>query len=184
MIALAAVFALLVRAGLRSTGPGVWPHVIIPPYGLWLYATLATLVNRRTLIVTPRELVMTNGPIPVRARIRVARENIVCAYHCAITALADDGHTDITFGHTCGVETRTGAHVQVFGVFKDLDSARNSARRVADAFGKTSGAPVEVRHLTNINDDPADKRTFLIWVSIVTIAAFAGFLWDLVLRST
>jgi hypothetical protein len=183
MLAIAGVFALLVRAGLRSTGPGVWPHVLIPPFGLWIYATLASLVNRRKVIVTPHGLVMTNGPIPVRAQTRVAREDIVCTYHSTITALADDGRTDVVLGHTCGVETRTGAHVQVFGTFKDPESARNSAQRIADALAGASRTPIEVRHLKRVNDDPADKRTFLIWVSIVAIALFAGFLWDLTLRS-
>lgn len=182
MIVLAALFGLLVRAGLRSTGPGVWPHVIIPPFALWLYATLATLVNVRKVVVSPKELVMSNGPVPVRPRIRIPRSDVACTYHCAITALNDDGDATIVFGHTCGVETRAGVNVQIFGVFKDMEAARDSAQRVADGFGEVDGARIMVRHRSNLTDDPADKRTFFVWVAIVAVAAVAGFLWDLKIR--
>lgn len=183
MVALSAVFALLVRAGLRSTGPGVWPHVIIPPYGLFLYATLATMVNKRTVIATPKELVMTNGPLPLRARRRIAREDVASTYHVAITALNENGDQTIVFGHTCGIQTRTGVHVQVFGTFKEMEAARDSAQRIADALGAAGGTHFEVRHLTNITDDPADKRMVLIWFGIIAIAFIAGFLWDLSIRA-
>jgi hypothetical protein len=178
MIAFAALFAWIVRMGLQSTGTGVWPHVLIPPYGLWVYATVATIVNRRRVVVTPKELVMTNGPLPVRGRVRIAREDVVCAYHSPTLTMGDSGDTVVLF-HTSGIETRAGVHVQVFGTFNDIDSARLAAQRIAGAFGSVSGAPVEVRHLTNLSDDPGEKRTALIWLGITVAAFIAGFFWDL-----
>jgi hypothetical protein len=181
MIAFAALFAWIVRMGLQSTGPGVWPHVLIPPYGLWVYATVATIVNRRRVVVTPRELVMTNGPLPVRGPVRIAREEVACAYYSATITVDDGGGTVVLF-HTSGIETLRGVHVQVFGTFKDLDSARLAAQRIADAFGTGSGAPIHVRHLSNLSDDPGEKRTGLIWLGITGAAFGAGFLWDLAYR--
>lgn len=182
MLAFTALFGWIVQMGLSSTGPDTWPHVLIPPYALWLYATLAALVNRRSVVIARGALVASNGPVVLRPRTRIAREDVVCAYFAPVMTTSDSGDT-VVLWYTTGVETRAGAHVQVFGTFDDGESARAAARRIADAFGSgPSGLRIGVRALTNLADDPAETRVVRMWVGITLAAVVAGVLWDLAYR--
>jgi hypothetical protein len=67
LLAVAVFFGWVIHEGLHSTSGAVWIRVIIPPYALLLYATLAALVNRRSVVATPEHLVLRNGPIPLGA---------------------------------------------------------------------------------------------------------------------
>jgi hypothetical protein len=180
LIPFTALFAWMVQMALASTGPGVLPHALVPLFGVWLYATLSAFLNHRSVVVTPEHLVMANGPIPVRPRRRLPRNEISFAYVSATTTVSEGGESIVLF-YTAGVETRTGAHVQVFGEFKDDPSARTAAQRIADGFGPDAdGRPMEVRELGLLRDDPGDRRIGLTWVGVIIVAVAAGVLWDLV----
>lgn len=182
MLAFTALFARLLQMGLQSTGPGVWPHVLIPPFGLWLYATLAALANRRSLDVSPDGLTMANGPIPLRRPLRVARRDVAFAYHAPVLAVGDLGDTAVLW-HTAGIETRGGRQIQLFGTFKDEESSRTMARRIAVAFGMPNGAaPIDARPITALREDPSDRRVGIMWTGLTVAALIAGLAWEMALR--
>ena len=184
LLAVAAFFAWVIREGLRSTNPDLWRHVLIPPYGLWLYATLAALVNRRSVVVTPAYLELANGPIPLGVgRVRIPRADVAFSYYLPVITVGDDGDT-IVLWHTMGIETRDGRSVPVFGTFDDADAARAAARRIAVAFGAApDGSWIDARPLGTLRDDPDERRRIVLWVGLVAAAFVAGGVWEVASRA-
>src|SRR5687767_11222694 len=85
LIVVCLLFGWVIKEGLESTTGKVWIRVLIPPYALLVYATLAALVNRRTLVATPDGLLLRNGPIPLaEGNERIPRADILFAYHFPI----------------------------------------------------------------------------------------------------
>jgi hypothetical protein len=161
MIAITAFFGWVISSGLRSTNPDLWPHVIIPPYALLVYATLSSLLNRRSVVVTPEHLIMTNGPVAVGVHERIPRDDVSFAWFSPVTTVGDSGD-EVTLWYVTGIETRAGRHVQLFGMFNSGDAARAAARGVADAFSSVN----RIR----------------VWGAIIAVAFALGLAWDLALR--
>jgi len=183
LIVVCVFFGWVISEGLESSTGKVWIRVIIPPYVLLLYATLAALVNRRTVVATPEHLVLRNAPIPLgEGNERIPRAEILFAYHYAITTMGDGGD-EVTLWHTYGVETRSGRDLEILGTLKDEQSARAAAQKVADALGAPGNAyPVPVRYLGALKDHPSDYRSVKMWAG-VTLAAFViGTIWELMAR--
>jgi hypothetical protein len=65
MLLTALFLGWVIREGLRSTTGNVYIHTIIPAYAVLLYATLASRVNRRTVVANREGLRVTNGPVPL-----------------------------------------------------------------------------------------------------------------------
>jgi hypothetical protein len=184
MVVVAAFFGWVIREGLASTSGEVYIHTIIPAYGLFLYATLAALLNRRSVVATREGLLVTNGPIPVgNGKKSIPREEIAFTWHVPIETSDDSGGT-IVLWHCVGVKTRAGRDVQLFPMIKTADEARASAKRVADALGSANDwSVVPVREPGMTNEDPADKRVVKTWVGLITVAIAAGIVWEMVWRS-
>jgi hypothetical protein len=182
-LAVTALVGWIVRMGLQSTGPGIWNHVIIPPFALLCYATLASLVNRISVVVTPAQLVMSNGPLPLAGENeRLPRDEVSYIYHVSIETAGDSGGT-IVLWHQVGVATRGGRDIPVFTMIKDADTAASKAQALAAAFGTVNAGPaIAVRRIGRERDHPADWRQSKIWGGAVATAFVAGFVWDLALR--
>ena len=182
-IAVTALFGWVVRMGLQSTGPGIWNHVLIPPFALVCYATLASLVNRKSVVVTPAQLVISNGPLPLAGEYqRVLREDVLYVYHVSIETAGDGGDT-VVLWHQVGVATRSGRDLPVFEMIKHADAALSKAEALAAAFGLVTGGPtIHVRRIGRERDPPADWRQSKIYGGAFAVAVVAGFLWDLALR--
>jgi hypothetical protein len=181
MIAVTAFFGWVIRSGLRSTNPHLWPHVLIPPYMLLAYATLSSLLNRRSVVVTPEHLIMTNGPVAVGVHERIPRDDVSFAWFSPVTTV-DDGGDEITLWYVTGIETHAGRHVQLFGMFNSGDAARAAARGVADAFSSVNGFTMPVREVGSVHDDPVEQRRIHVWGGIIATAFALGLAWDLALR--
>lgn len=182
MLAFAALFGWIVRTGLRSTSPDVYGRVLAPAYGLWLYATLAALVNRRSVVATPERLVKANGPIPLGVGTqRIPREEIAFCYHAAVITVGDAGDT-VVLWHVAGVETRAGHDVPLFDTFADVDAARAAAQRVSEGLGSPGGYRVPVRQIGERRDDPADRARVRRWLWVTGAALAAGVAWEVAAR--
>jgi hypothetical protein len=176
-------FGWILGQGLRSKSADVYGHVLIPLYGVWLYATLSTLLNKHSLMVSPQGLTIRNGPVPVRGVDRIPRENIACCYFRPVTVSADHGDEVLTIGVVNGVETVDGRQVDVFGEHKTVEASRAYAIEMARALNQgVAGPPVEVRIVSVAREDPVEIRRVWIWVAICVAAFIAGCLWEAALR--
>ena len=182
LLAFCALFTWPVVAGLRGPEQRLWLHLFIPPYALFLYATLSALVNRRSVVVSSDGVVKINGPIPVGASERIPRDDIASVFVTAQAAGTDDGSVVVLF-YVTGIVTHAGRHVQMFGEFKDADSAEAAARSIAAALKRDSDSYyVPVKRIGAPQDDPLEQRRILMWVCII-IAGFAfGAAWHFAQR--
>jgi hypothetical protein len=176
-------FGWVIHEGLQSTSGEVWIRVLIPPYALLLYATLAALVNRRSVVASPDHLVLRNGPIPLGAgNEQVPRSEILFAWYHAILTTGHDDAPSVLW-HSYGVETRSGRDLEIFNLLEDQDSTRAAAQKVADALGAPGSTyPVPVRLLGVLRAHPSDYRAVWIWTG-ATLAAFViGTVWEVMVR--
>jgi hypothetical protein len=183
LIAFDAGLGWIVQMGLQSTNSGPWIRVLIPPYALLLYATLAALINRRSVIVTPEHLKMDNAPIPLgEGRELIPRDKVAFVYYYPVTTISDGGD-HVVLWHTCGIETRDGRDVEVFGSFNDAESAHAAARHIADAFGAPgNNYSIPVRSIGALRDHSADNRTGWIWAGCTIAALAVGTVWAIAKR--
>ena len=168
----------------RPVSPGVWSHVIIPPYGVWIYLVLACLLNSQSILVTPDRILVSNGPIPLGPNENIPRERIAFCYYYSILTSSDNGGDEVfAIGHVSGVETREGRQVVLVEPYSSLNSARDFARAIAAALNDGSvGLPVAVRVLEEARPDPVGTRRSWIWAGIWAGAFAAGTAWEIAYR--
>jgi hypothetical protein len=167
-----------------GSSPGVWRYVLVPPYAVWLYLTLACLVNRRTVLATREGIVDSNGPVPLRAKDVIRRDEIAFCFWYSAMVSSDAGDESYAIGHVPGVETRDGRQVDLFDHFGDESAARNAAIAMATALnqGRTGSEIIEARPVTDIRSDPVDTRLAWVWAGIWAAAFAAGGVWEIVYR--
>jgi hypothetical protein len=168
----------------KPLSPGVWSHVIIPPYCLWVYLVLASLLNSQTILVSRDRVTVSHGPVPLASNEVIPREQIAFCYYCGIMASADSG-SDAPFpiGHVPGVETKVGRQVVLMEPFDKIDSARDVAHSIARALNEGSAGPqVIVKELDDPRSDPRGTRRAWIWAGIWAAAFGAGAVWEIATR--
>ena len=180
MLVTAAFFAWVIREGLHSTTGNVYIHTIIPAYAIFLYATLASLINRRTVLADGDGLRVTNGPVPLGHGTKwIPRDHIAFAWHMPVVTAGDSGDT-VVLWHNVGIQTRAHRDVPVFAMIKTAEEAQAKARDLATAFGSASDwTVVPVRQIGGANEDPVEKRTIRRWVGVVVVAVVLGIVWEI-----
>lgn len=168
----------------KSVKSGVFSHVLIPPYGVWVFLVLGCLLNRESVLVTADGIVVSNGPIPFGPREDIPREQIAFCYHYGILTTSDGGNGEsFAIGHVIGVETREGRQVVLLQLFDDINSARDAARAIAAALNAGSvGRQVDVKVLAEARTDPVGQRRAWVWAGVWTVALIAGIAWEIVHR--
>ncbi len=179
VFAFAALFGWIILGGLRSTTGQVFIHPLIPPYALFLYATLASLVNRRSVVATREGLLVTNGPIPLgHGRKWIPRDEIAFCWHVPIETVSDGGDS-VVIWHDVGVATRSGRMVPTFGMIKDAAEARDKAEALSRALGSASDwTVVPVRQIMGSQEDLEERRTIKTWVALTVVGLAIGSLWE------
>lgn len=185
MLFFAAAFAWLIFGGLRSSTGRVFIHPLIPPYGLFLYATLASLVNRRSVVATRDGLLVTNGPIPLgHGRKWIPRDDIAFCWYVPVETTGDGGDT-VVLWHDVGVATRSGRMVPTFVTINDAAEARNRVEALARALGSASDWTVApVKRVLGSQEDLTERRTIKTWVALALVALAIGVVWEMVSRGS
>jgi hypothetical protein len=183
MLVVALFFAWVIREGLRSTTGNVYIHTIIPAYAVFLYATLASLVNRRTVVANRDGLRVRNGPVPLgHGRKWIPRDDIAFAWHVPVETTSDSGDSVVVW-HDVGIQTRARRDVPVFRMIKSADEAQAKARDLVSAFGSASDWTVApVRQVGSANEDPVEKQTIKRWVVVIVVAVLLGIVWEVAFR--
>jgi hypothetical protein len=185
MLLIAAFFGWVISVNHgKPVTPGVWSHIIIPPYAVWIYLVLSSLLNRQSIRVTRDRIVISTGPFPSGLNETILRERIAFCYYYSIMATADSGSSEpFPIGHVPGVETREGRQVVLVEPFSDINSARDFAHSIARALNEGSaGPPVTVRVLGEPRTDPVGTRRSWIWGAIWAGAFAAGAAWEIAYR--
>jgi len=185
MLVIAAFFGWVIyETHGKPVTPGVWRHVIIPPYGVWIYLVLTGLLNSQSTLVTRDRIVVSNGPIPFGPGEVISREQIAFCYYYSIMATSDGGSDEsFPIGHVPGVETREGRQVVLLETFSDINSARDAAHAIAGALNEGSvGSQVSVKVLDEARSDPVGTRRGWVWAGIWAGAFAAGTAWEIAYR--
>ena len=186
MLVIAAFFGWVIyETHNKPVTPGVWSHVIIPPYGVWIYLVLACLLNSQSVLANRDRIVVSTGPIPLGPNDVIPRERIAFCYYYSIMATSDGGSDEpFAIGHVPGVETREGRQVVLVEPFSDINSARNFAYAIAGALNEAgAGSPVNVSFLNDARTDPVGTRRAWLWAGIWAGAFAAGTVWEITYRS-
>ena len=183
MLVTALFFGWVIREGLRSTTGNVYIHTIIPAYAVFLYATLASLVNRRTVVANRDGLRVTNGPVPLgHGKKWIPRDEIAFAWHVPIETAGDSVET-VVLWHNVGIQTRARRDVPVFNMVKTAEEAQAKARDLASALGSASDwTIVPVRQIGSADEDPVEKQTIRRWVGVIVVAVLVGIVWEVAFR--
>ena len=180
VVAIAGGFGWVLSQGLQSSSltNSRSSHVLTPLYGVLVYATLAFLLNNRTLIVTNEYFRRVNGPILVRPTVTIPRSQIAFVYYYVVTAPSDDNGEPVSIDYLTGIETHDGEQIHTFLDHTSKEDALASAQAIAHALNEGAmGARIEVRKLIVGRDSRAENRLALIRVSICVAALIAGGVW-------
>jgi hypothetical protein len=185
MLVVAAFFGWVIYMAIYGgSSPETWRYVLVPPYAVWIYLTLACLVNRRTVTATREGVVDSTGPVPLGPKDVIRRERIAFCFWYSVMVRSDNGDESYAIGHVPGVETREGRQVDLFDHFKDESSAREVAIAMATAVnqGRTGSEILEARPAGEVRSDPVRTRRAWVWAGIWGAAIAAGAIWEIVYR--
>lgn len=177
VVAVMAFFGWVLSQGWRSASPTNRrsSHILTPLYGVLAYASLAMLVNRRTLIVTPDYFRRVNGPLPVRPTIQIPRSRIESVFYYVVLDPSEDPRAPVPIDYLTGIETKNGEQIHTFLDHKSPEDAKAAAAAIARAFNEgTVGAPIAVRKLATGEDSRAEKRLAIVRLSVCVAALIAG----------
>lgn len=181
MLLIAAFFGWVISETYgKPVSPGVWSHIIIPPYFIWLYLVLACLLDKQAILATADRIVVSTGPIRLGLNDTFPRDRIAFCYHYSIVDQSDGATA--TIGHVAGIETREGRQVVLVEPYSDPACARTFAETIAAALNQRGDTKIEVRALQDPRPDPVGTQRAWLWAGI-WIAAFAsGIVWELLVR--
>lgn len=178
MLAIGGFFGWVEWVGVTSQSPTAHPYITLPLYVVYVYWTLAALVNRQVVEVRAGVFRKWTGPLPMERWERVERDQIRRCYFFRVLVTPDEGGEPFAITFTSGVETRQGRQI-VVDEHKTLAVAQERASLMAAALNEgATGELVEVSELFEPKDDPLLKRLTWLWVGICAVALVMGLVWE------
>ncbi|MEP7366581.1 MAG: hypothetical protein ABI972_25265 [Acidobacteriota bacterium] len=153
-------------------------HILTPLYGVLAYASLAMLLNKRSVVATSEYFRRVNGPIWVRPSVKIPRNQIACVYYHVISVPSEDSGAPVPIDYLTGIETKDGEQIHTFLDHKSKEDAIASSAEIARSLNEGQmDAPIRVRELMVGRDSRAEKRLAVIRLSICVAALIAGGAW-------
>ncbi len=184
MLAITVFFGWVISTSLgKAPSPGVFSHILIPAYAVWLYWVLAGLLNTESLHVTRDGVVIGRGPVPLQPGETMERDQIAFCSYFSLNTGPDNGDEPVVVGHVVGLETKSGRQLNLLDSLPDAQAARATAERIASVLNEAHPErPIPARLQTQPRDDPADTRRTWLWVGVWAAAFAAGVAWEIAYR--